>query len=127
MKKGFLKKGDIVAFCAVLAAGLALLLIFNFASKSGDYAEVSVNGEVYATLDLNKDFRCEIKNKSGEITNVAVVANGAVHMEYADCPDQICVKHAEISKSGSSIVCLPNKVVITVCGDKSSQPDGVAR
>lgn len=48
-------------------------------------------------------------------------------MEYADCPDQICVKHAEISKSGSSIVCLPNKVVITVHGDKNSMPDGVAR
>ena len=73
MKKVFLKKGDAVAFCAVLAAGVALLL------------------------------------------------------EYADCPDQICVKHAEISKSGSSIVCLPNKVVITVHGDKNSMPDGVAR
>ncbi len=127
MKNGFLKKGDIIAFCAVLTAGIALLLIFNFASKSGSYAEISVNGEIYETLDLNKDFRCEIKNESGKITNVAVVADGAVHMEYADCPDQICVKHAEISKSGSSIVCLPNRVVITVRSDESSQSDGVAR
>ncbi|UKI22542.1 MAG: NusG domain II-containing protein [Anaerotruncus sp.] len=105
MKKGFLKKGDAVAFCAVLAAGVALLLIFNFAAKSGSCAEISVNGEVCATLDLNKDSRFEIKNESGEITNIAVASGGKVHMEYADCPDQICVKHAEISKKAAAALC----------------------
>lgn len=73
MKKVFLKKGDAVAFCAVLAAGVALLLIFNFAAKAGSCAEISVNGEICATLDLNKDSRFEIKNESGEITNLSLI------------------------------------------------------
>lgn len=127
MKKGIVKKGDVAVICALLAAGLVLLLIFNLAPNSGDYAEVSVNGKKQAVLSLDKNAEYEIKNENGNVINILAVQNGAVHMQYAACPDQICVNHAEISKSGSSIVCLPNKVVVTVHSNKTSEPDGVAR
>ena len=43
-------------------------------------------------------------------------------MTHADCPDQICVKTGSISRSGQSIVCAPNRVVVTVTGeDKDAQ------
>jgi len=35
-------------------------------------------------------------------------------MISADCPNQDCVLHKEISQSNESIVCLPHKVVVTV-------------
>lgn len=37
-------------------------------------------------------------------------------MYDADCKDKICIKHGEINVAGQSIVCLPNKISITVCG-----------
>ena len=52
MKKGIVKKGDVAVICALLAAGLVLLLIFNLAPNSGDYAEVSVNGKKQAVPGL---------------------------------------------------------------------------
>ena len=42
-------------------------------------------------------------------------------MSEANCHDQLCVKQGRINKVGQSIVCLPNRVVITVIsGDKDS-------
>ena len=127
MKKGIVKKGDVAVICALLAAGLVLLLIFNLAPNSGDYAEVSVNGKKQAVLSLDKNAEYEIKNENGNVINILAVQNGGVHVQYADYTAQVCVNHAEIRKSGSSIVCLPNKVVVTVHSNKTSEPDGVAR
>ena len=48
-------------------------------------------------------------------------------MKSADCPDQICVHQRAISKNGESIICLPNKVVVSIEGAEDSQIDVVAR
>ena len=48
-------------------------------------------------------------------------------MEWADCPDQICVSHRKISRDGESIICLPNQVVVTIQSSDSADIDGVAQ
>jgi hypothetical protein len=35
-------------------------------------------------------------------------------MEYADCPDKLCIRQGIVSRSGERIVCLPNRVSITI-------------
>ena len=47
-------------------------------------------------------------------------------MKEADCPDQICVRHKAISKSGESIVCLPHKVVVEISSEEEQDVDIVA-
>ena len=47
-------------------------------------------------------------------SNILCIKEGYVYMEYADCPDQICVKHKAISKNGEMIICLPNEVFVRV-------------
>ena len=46
-------------------------------------------------------------------------------MESADCPDQICVRQKAISKEGESIICLPNKVVVSIVGGEEKELDAV--
>ena len=43
-----------------------------------------------------------------------MIEDGSVRMEWADCPDQLCVQHRGISRDGESIICLPNQIVISV-------------
>ena len=45
----------------------------------------------------------------------------------ASCPDQLCVDQNEISFDKESIICLPNKVVLTVISDTESDVDGIIR
>ena len=48
-------------------------------------------------------------------------------MEWAECPDQICVKHRAIFREGESIICLPNEIVVTIRGGEEPEVDEIAR
>ena len=61
--------------------------------------------------------------KNNEHLNRFVIRDGKAYMEYASCPDGICVDHSPIFRDGESIVCLPNRVVITVT-DSNNQDEG---
>ena len=62
----------------------------------------------------------------GKHRNRLVICDGKAYMETATCPDGICVAHRPIFRNGESIVCLPNRVVITVTtATKTDTPDVV--
>ena len=48
-------------------------------------------------------------------------------MKEADCPDKLCVHQKAISAENESIVCLPNRVVVTVTNSKKEGMDGFAQ
>lgn len=125
MEKFRLKKADIITLAVVLVAAALAFLCINLFASAGSVAVVEQNGKVIAELPLGEDATFEVK--SGEkVTNTIIIKDGSADMVSADCPDKICVNHRKISKSGESIVCLPNKVIVTVRGG-GAEVDGVAR
>lgn len=126
MKKKLLRKWDIILITAALLAAGVFLLCINVFSTAGEYAVVEVNGETVVQLSLAEDtvYDIEIEN---EVTNTLKIENGEAKMLSADCPDKICVNHRSISKNNESIICLPNKVIITIVSDAESDIDGVAK
>ena len=82
--------------------------------------KVEVDGEVFGEYELNENQEVLINE-----TNILMIENGEANMYEANCPDQICVKHVPISKNGETIVCLPNKVVVTIKEAASSELDAV--
>lgn len=125
MKNYKVKKSDIIVIAVVLCAAALVFLCLNLFSAGGRTAVVEQNGTVIAELPLDEDTVFEVKS-GGKTTNVVEVKGGKVSVTEADCPDKICRKHRAISKSGESIVCLPNKVIVTVSGG-DGEVDGVAR
>ena len=126
MKKKLLRKWDIILITAALLAAGVFLLCINVFSTAGEYAVVEVNGETVVQLSLAEDtvYDIEIEN---EVINTLKIENGEAKMISADCPDKICVNHRSISKNNESIICLPNKVIITIVSDAESDIDGVAK
>ena len=84
---------------------------------------VTVNGEEYYRGLLLHRKRIDIDIDSH---NKVVIEDGEVWMEEADCPDKLCISQGKISKPGQTIICLPNKTMVTITGGKSEY-DGVAR
>lgn len=90
-------------------------------SANGSWVTISVSGEIVRELPLFQNETVEIDGH-----NRIVIENGRVSITQADCPDQLCVKQGTISRSGQSIVCLPNQVVVSVQAKQDSL-DGIVR
>ena len=119
-----MKKGDIILILLILlVAGSAFGIYRAFTGSGGGEAVVYVDGEEEGRYSLNEDQTIEINGG----TNTLVIENGSASMEKADCPDQVCVHHRGISRDGESIICLPNRVVISVDSTEQSDLDGIAQ
>ena len=121
-------RNDIIFIVALLAiSAIALIYLFVFRS-SGDTVRVTVDGELLGTYSLSKNITEDIvSGENGNGLNRLVISDGKVYIESASCPDGICVAHHPVFRNGESIVCLPNKVVVTVITNSDTDsPDIVA-
>lgn len=113
-------KNDIIfigALLLVLAVIGCFLLLFR---KEGSTVKVTVDGKLFSTYSLEQNQTVEIKTENGY--NILVIENGTVYIKEASCPDGICSSHRPIRFANSSIICLPNKVVVSI--DSNSENDG---
>ncbi len=112
-----LRKGDFLAACAVIILATALFSV-TISSSDGNAAEVKKDGRVEYILPLEKDAEISVSGCTVR------VLNGKVSVISSTCPDKVCEKTGEISKSGEVIVCVPNRVEVSVVGE--SMYDAIA-
>lgn len=117
-----MKKNDflLIGFIILLAAAVLGYHYLKGKSENADVV-VTVDGKKYGTYDLSANRTIDING-----TNTLQIKNGKADMIHANCPDQLCVHQRAISRDGESIICLPNKVVVTIKGGKDRELDAVA-
>ena len=118
-----MKKNDWI-LAGVIVVIAAVVLLFQLTRKNSGEGEVSVSvdGEKFGIYSLTEDRTVDING-----TNRLIIENGTARMEWADCPDQVCVNHREVSRDGESIICLPNQVVVSIESMEESDVDGIAQ
>ena len=107
------KKLDIIVIVSLLLVSMIAVLVLVFTRKTGESVVVEIDGEYVATYSLATDGTYPLNNG----TNVLIIEGGKAYMSEADCPDKTCVKRGGVSYSGESIVCLPNRITVTVKGN----------
>ncbi len=118
------KKADIILllFWGLFALGIFLFSLYGVKkSSSGGRLTVIYGNEVYGEYDLDTDRTIEIN--SG---NTCEIRDGKARMTGADCPDKLCVHSREISRTGESIVCLPNHVILKITEGENNEIDSIA-
>jgi hypothetical protein len=112
-----LKTGDCVL---VILLGLFTLVSWwvLHQRESGHHALIYEDGNQIADIALNTDQTIQVKGPLG--ISVIEVRNGKIRMAASPCPHQICVRMGQISKAHSSIVCVPNRIVIQIPADDDS-------
>ncbi|MDR1979052.1 MAG: NusG domain II-containing protein [Synergistaceae bacterium] len=99
----------------VLGLLFALSVFYFFTTRRTEegerYAEISVDGQVSATVALDEN---GLYTPAGRPAVRIAVRNGAIGFIRSDCPDKICIHFGFLSTPGQSAVCLPNKVVVRV-------------
>lgn len=108
-----MKKNDLFLLIGVISVAIAAALCLNFTFQKKDYAIIEKDGKELAVLPLDKDAEYAIGG-----SNKVAIKDGKAYMAYADCPDKLCIKQGAINKSGTPIVCLPNKVTVSIAERK---------
>mgnify|MGYP002801110580 CR=1 FL=1 len=113
---------------AVLVAGIAVALFFSLREESGNFlsARVVLDGETIAQYNLTtltEPITLEVDAASYPLTIQA--EPGRICILESSCPGQDCVHTGWASRAGQQIICLPNRLVISLEGGTSEGIDAV--
>lgn len=118
-----MKKWDwVIIIMLIVISLIPLCIILKNENFQGDYyVLISVNGEDYEKLELNKENDEVIRIENGNYVNEICINGREVYMKETNCPDRVCSRQGKISKVGESIVCLPNKLFIEIKRETESE------
>ncbi len=125
--KGIVRKADIVLGILLAIVCAAACRYAYSTGTAGAFAEVTVNGEIYGTYSLAEDTSVDIDSEYGH--NTLTIRDGKAVMTEASCPDGYCLNQYKqqggIDASNQTIVCLPNRVAVSVrVNGKDGEQDG---
>src|SRR5699024_11175945 len=104
----------------IVASIVSLIFVKNYASAyDKKHVKIQVDGKDYKTIYFDPKItgkKLAIETEFGY--NLVEINEEKVRVIEADCPDQLDVKQGYISKPGEVIVCLPNRLVIEIIGEK---------
>lgn len=125
MKENKKVRNDIIFVVLILFVCLVGFVYLFVLRDSGDTVKVTVDGKIYGTYSLSQNIVENIvTGENNQHYNKLVIKDKRAYVQIASCPDGICVSHRPIFRDGESIVCLPNKVVVTVMlDDNDNSPD----
>lgn len=126
-----MRKNDylLILLIILLAAGSQLFMKasaanadLTFEIRHGDHVVQTVKRSALTTPG-----ELSISTPDGSVLIEIDPIKGA-HIIESPCPDKLCIHQGYINKNGQTILCLPEKVLVTaVAGKKDGEPDAVLR
>ena len=115
-------RADVIVISALLLLSL-LLLFFTLAFKEkGAVAVVEINGAVAGEYPLSQNGVFVLNGG----TNTLVIENGAAYLTDSHCPDKTCELTGKVRYVGQTVICLPNRLSVTVKGESRDGVDLVS-
>ena len=110
-----IKAGDwfiIIIFCALII--ISTKFLWNL--PHGEYLKIYKDNEILGTYSLNQKVTKIINGVKGE-TKI-IIDNGKVRFASAPCTKKYCIHQGWINKANQIIICIPNKISISILGAK---------
>ncbi|HYW68542.1 MAG TPA: NusG domain II-containing protein [bacterium] len=105
--------------------GTALVLLLT-GGGGGEGAAVRITGDDFErVVSFGEGGRIEVEGPLG--VTVVELAGGTARVVSSPCPHRLCVKMGAVSAPGRSVVCVPNRVAVTVVGEGPASTDAVTR
>ena len=116
---------DALVVLAVLLLGVAAAwLAYGGENSSALTATVKHWGQVVARVELSSLTEEKTVSIDGAYHLTVTLDRTGAAVTDSDCPGQDCLHTGRITRSGQSIVCLPEQVIVTLEG-KAPSPDVV--
>ncbi|MDO4965475.1 MAG: NusG domain II-containing protein [Lachnospiraceae bacterium] len=119
-----MNKYDLIPTSAAVIVALVWFIVSLIFSSNGERADIYLNNTLIESLDLSVERDGSVISDGNTLLSYNI-SGGKIDVTSADCEDKLCVHQKPISKNGENIVCLPQKIVITINSDtKSGEFDG---
>jgi hypothetical protein len=114
----------------ILIAGLVIVTLASFPMmrhfhQEGKRVLIELDGEAVGNFPLKEDRLVPVEGRLG--TTRVEISEMGVRVLNSPCPYKLCVKSGSILRSGQTLVCLPNRVVVRITGDNGEAVDAVSR
>lgn len=107
--------GDRLLAGVILAMALgAIVVLANHRKNTGTLALIHVGAAETQVVDLSLDQ--VVTHRVAGYTAQFEVHNGRIRMREVTCPQKLCQHRGWISRSGETIVCVPNSIMIEITG-----------
>ena len=110
-----MNKKDIKLIIFLIFISILFLLVLKLNNKDSKYAYVYRNNEIINKIDLSVDNIYEVEGKLG-IVKIEVL-NNKIRVIEENSNYHLCSRQGFIDNIYSSIVCLPNEIVIKLESD----------
>lgn len=109
--------GDVVVGLSILIAAAILVVLLFSRSEQAVTAQVVLDGEVILSCRLDDLEGTQQIPLEGEYLLVLEMSSDGVWVEKTQCPGEDCMHMGLISQVGEQIVCLPNRMVVSLKGE----------
>ncbi len=113
------KSINFIFIIAVILFFLIASVVTTLLKEEGDTVLIYQNSQLINSVPLSENREINVGG-----TSTVGIGDGYVYMKEASCPDKTCVHTGKIKDNSRDIICLPNKVRVTVT--KKSAIDAVS-
>ena len=107
----YITRNDIILIAILLLAPVLITIVLYVTAAKGEKVCVYVD-EIEGYQNTH---------------NTLMIENGRAYMSEASCPDKLCIHQGKISEEGRSIVCLTNRVIVSIEGEGEDEYDAFTR
>ena len=119
-----MKKNDFISASVAIIVALVFLFISTKNRVDGNSIIVFVDNLYYSSYSLDDNKEIIIPSYDNTGTLKLRIEGKMVRAVESDCKNKICINKGYISKSGDTIVCLPQRIVVQINSDKVNEFDG---
>jgi len=110
-----MNKNDIKLVIVLLIIILISFIAYFVTKKDATKAYVYYKDELIKEIDLSINNTYQVMGEQGEV--IIEVLNNQIRVIKENSPYHLCSKQGFINNSNQSLICLPNKIVITISGE----------
>lgn len=107
---------DAFIIVSLIAALLILYFLVPKLAAEGASAVITRGGETVAKISLSADGDYAYPEIPGM---VFTVEDGCIAVTQSGCGDKTCMRTGKISHTGEALICVPNRVTVSVKGTES--------
>ena len=115
--------GDKALIGLLTLFSLVSLGLFYRGKRPGQAVIISVEGKEILRKELSENKSFDVHGVKGSMT--LSIEHGSIRVIASSCSQSLCVRQGRIRETGQLIVCVPNKLTLTIDGERKNKFDAI--